>query len=488
MRILYIDIDSQRPDHLGCYGYHRNTSPNIDAIAAEGTKFTNFYTPDAPCLPSRTAFYTGMFGIHSGIVGHGGTAADLRVEGPGRLFRDRVELQALPSALQYAGYYTAQISPVGQSHAARHFYAGFNEIHNSGKSGMESAEEVTPVALKWLRENAKRDNWYLHVNYWDPHTPYRTPEDFGEPFADDPLPEWLTEEKLREHQKMVGPHKPLEINMVDDHENPRYPKHPGALRNMRDLRRMIDGYNNGTRHVDNQVGLIVAELRKAGVWDDLMVIISADHGENQGELGIYGEHGTADNITCRVPLIVKGPNIRKGATDDGLHYNLDFAPTLLEYLGLSRYKQPLWDGQSFLPALTTGEPCGRDYLVVSQCAHVCQRSVRWENYIYIRTYHCGGHLFPSEIVFDVVADPHEQHDLAPTRPDLCGIGARKLSEWHEAQMKSMPYDTDPLWTVIKEGGPHHFKGNMKRYAKHLEKTDRAWAVEELKKRYPQEFA
>lgn len=488
MRILYIDIDSQRPDHLGCYGYHRNTSPHIDAIAAEGTVFTNFYTPDAPCLPSRTAFYTGMFGIHSGVVGHGGTAADLRVEGPSRSFRDRIELQSLPSALQYAGIHTAQISPFGQRHAARQFYAGFNEIHNTGKGGMESAEEVTPTVLKWLRENAKNDNWYLHVNYWDPHTPYRTPANFGEPFADEPLPAWLTEEKLREHQQLVGPHKALEISMFDDREDARYPKHPGALRNMSDLRRMIDGYDNGTKYVDDQIGLIVAELRKAGVWDDLLVVISADHGENQGELGIYGEHGTADQITCRVPFIVKGPNIRKGATDDGLHYNLDFAPTLLDYLGLPQLKQPIWDGQSFLPALTTGATCGRDYLVVSQCAHVCQRSVRWEDYLYIRTYHCGGHLFPSEMLFNLATDPHEQNDLAPERPELCGIGARKLSEWHEARMKSMPYDTDPLWTVMKEGGPFHFKGRMKDYAKHLEKTNRAWAIEELKRRYPLEFA
>jgi hypothetical protein len=54
MRILYIDIDSLRPDHLGCYGYHRNTSPNIDAIAADGVRFNNVYTPDALCLPSTS--------------------------------------------------------------------------------------------------------------------------------------------------------------------------------------------------------------------------------------------------------------------------------------------------------------------------------------------------------------------------------------------------------------------------------------------------
>ncbi|CAM3900456.1 MULTISPECIES: sulfatase-like hydrolase/transferase [Paenibacillus] len=72
MRVLLLDLDSMRPDHLGCYGYARNTSPHIDRIAAEGIKFDNYYTSDAPCFPSRTALMTGRFGIHNGVVGHGG--------------------------------------------------------------------------------------------------------------------------------------------------------------------------------------------------------------------------------------------------------------------------------------------------------------------------------------------------------------------------------------------------------------------------------
>src|SRR5436189_2011674 len=81
MRILYIDIDSQRPDHLGCYGYHRKTSPNIDRIAARGVRFENYYVTDAPCLPSRTAMWSGRFGIHSGVINHCGACADWANEG-----------------------------------------------------------------------------------------------------------------------------------------------------------------------------------------------------------------------------------------------------------------------------------------------------------------------------------------------------------------------------------------------------------------------
>ncbi|MCC5840369.1 MAG: sulfatase [Opitutales bacterium] len=482
MRILYIDLDALRPDHLGCYGYHRQTSPVIDALAAEGTRFTNCYTSDAPCLPSRTALYTGMFGIRSGVVGHGGTAADPFIEGRTRSFRDRIELECLPARLQDAGYHTAMISPFGQRHAARQFYAGFHEIHNGGKGGMESAEEVTPTVMKWLKEHSAEDHWFLHLNYWDVHTPYRVPASYGEPFADDPLPAWLTPEVWQAHLQMVGPHKAQEISMMDDREDPAYPRQPGALRTQADLRRLFDGYDTAIRYADDQIAQIVQQLKQAGVYEDTLIIISADHGENMGELGIYAEHATADHITCRVPLIVCGPGVRAGAVDEGLHYALDLAPTLMDLIGAGD-RSPSWDGQSYARALTEGEPCDRDFLVLSQCAHVCQRSVRFGPWLYIRTYHDGYHLFPREMLFDVETDPHEQHDLAETRPEICREAAARLLDWHDAQMHRSTSNVDPLWTVMREGGPFHARGALARYCEHLRKTGREWAIPELTRRH-----
>ncbi len=487
MRILYIDIDALRPDHLGCYGYHRNTSPHIDALAAEGTRFSNVYTTDAPCLPSRTALYTGMCGIHSGVVGHGGTAADPFIEGPGRGFRDRIEYQALPSRLQEAGYHTVQISPFGQRHAARQFYAGFEEIHNTGKGGMESAEVVQPVVDKWLNDHATEDNWYLHINYWDPHTPYRAPEEFGNPFENEPLPEWLTDEVWQEHLQAVGPHCAQEISMYDDREWPGFPRQPGALRSKEDLRRMIDGYDCGIRYADEQVGSIIAKLKEAGVFEDTLIIISADHGENQGELAIYGEHGTADQITCNVPLIFRGPTVAQGKLQRGLHYNIDMAPTLAEWLNFE--PSPIWDGESYLDSLRNADTeAGREQLVISQCAHVCQRSVRFGPWLYIRTYHDGYHLFPKEMLFNIEEDPHEQQNLAETHPELCMEAASRLLNWHDDMMASSISTVDPMRSVLAEGGPLHARGHLPAYCEYLEKTGRGWAIPELKQRHPGEFS
>ena len=144
-----------------------------------------------------------------------------------------------------------------------------------------------------------------------------------------------------------------------------------------------------------QIATIIGKLKAAGVYEETAIIISADHGENQGELGIYGEHGTADAGTCHIPMVIKWPG---GAVsvDEGFHYNVDWAPTCMELLGSKSSIPELWDGQSYAPTVRTGETgqgSGRDELIVSQCCHVCQRGLRFDKWMYIRTY-CDGLLHP----------------------------------------------------------------------------------------------
>lgn len=84
--------------------------------------------------------------------------------------------------------------------------------------------------MDWLRRNRERDNWFLHVHFWDPHTPYRAPESFGNPFAEVPLDTWIDETVLEEHKKAVGPHGINELGMYTDQIAPATPdagKRPG---------------------------------------------------------------------------------------------------------------------------------------------------------------------------------------------------------------------------------------------------------------------
>ncbi len=508
-RILYLDLDALNPSHLGCYGYPRNTSPTIDAIAKQGVRCDNVYCSDAPCLPSRTALYQGRFGIHTGVVGHGGTAADPKRQGPPRGFRSTYEEDSFPRQLQKLGLHTAMISPFGQRHAAHHYYAGFQEIHNTGQGGGEPVEIVQPVVCDWLTNNAGRDHWYLHINFWDIHTNYRVPLDYGNPFEHEPVADWFTDAVLAEHMKRGGPHSARDLGMYADSDTQTFPRTPKAIVDRATLKRWIDGYDVAIRYVDDAIAEIVAMLKDAGVYDDTAIIISADHGENQGDLGIYGEHGTADQGTCHIPFIVKWPGIAAGRTDDGLHYHLDWPTTCLELMGekAAALVPAVWDGQSFADTLTHGTPAGRNELILSQCAHVAQRSVRFDGpradghgdhrWLYIRTYHDGLHPFPKHMLFDLAADPHEQNNLADLHPDVLRDAAWRLLNWHDDAMATVVRDcadvTDPLYTVLHEGGPFHARPDgstnqppsFPAYLQRLKDTGRAAAAEDLRRRYPQ---
>jgi hypothetical protein len=170
LRILHLDIDSWRPDHLGCYDYHRRTSPNIDRIAAQGVRYENCYASDSPCCPRRTALFSGWFGIHTGMVCHAGTAAEPFNEGPGRSFQSVLGQTSWMACLRRAGLKTVAISSFAKRHSPWWCTANFNEVHNTGGFGNERADEVSPLALDWLDRQGRADNWFLHVNFWDSHT------------------------------------------------------------------------------------------------------------------------------------------------------------------------------------------------------------------------------------------------------------------------------------------------------------------------------
>ena len=486
MRVLFIDIDTLRPDHMGCYGYYRNTTPNIDRVAAEGVRFDNYYCSDAPCLPSRAALVSGRFGIRNGAVGHGGTAADMRLKGADRGFRDIHDINSLHNIFRRAGMYTASVSTFPERHSSWWFNAGFNETYNVGGCGGESGEKVLPVALDWLERNRERDNWYLHVHFWDPHTPYRAPESFGNPFENQPFETWIDEAEFEKHLHHTGPHCINEFNMYDDKVPPQYPRMPGRISEYSDLHRVFDGYDCGIAYADYLVGQIFDLLKKQGVYDDTAIIITSDHGENMGELGIYSEHGTADHATCHIPMIIKWPGKQSGIADGGFHYNLDLAPTLADLFGVA--KPADWDGESYAATLNDGTVCGRDSLVISQQAHVCQRSARFGDWLYIRTVHDGFHLFEREMLYNLKNDPYEKKDVKAEHPEKCAEGAKIILDWQEEMMKKSEYTVDPMWTVMKEGGPYHAPIDaLKNYLPRLEETGRADGAEKLRREYKLKF-
>lgn len=481
MRFLYLDIDTLRADHLGCAGYHRDTTPNIDALAADGVHFTNVYASDVPCLPSRTALSTGAFGIRNGVVNHGGAAADLRSLGDEREFVSWWSFNSWPSLFYWAGWHTASISSFPFRHSATWWNAGFMEAMNLMRGwGGERADEVLPGALDWLERRGRDDEWFLHVHLWDPHTPYNTPASYGNPFASDPVPAWHTEDVRARNWELSGPHSAQEPwGFRPDEWGEPPPRQPWDASSMDDIKAIFDGYDVGVRYADDALGVLLDKLDALGVLDETAVLVSSDHGEALGELGVYSDHQAADEPTCHIPAVLRWPGVAP-AVHDGLQYHLDIAATTLSLAGLRVPRT--WDGAP----VDVGGP-GRDHLVLSQGAWACQRGVRLGDHLYLRTWHDGYHgHWDDEMLFDVVADPHETTDLLAAEPRLARRAADVLETWTADQLDRTGGE-DPMDTVRREGGPYHVRRHLGPYLQRLRSTGRHHWADVLERRHPDEL-
>ena len=339
-----------------------------------------------------------------------------------------------------------------------------------------------PPAQAWFKNNTHKENWFLHVNFWDPHTPYDHPKAYGNPFKDEPIGGWLIQNVIDAQNASFGPHSATEVYSYSDVLPDIWRMGVGHVQNLEDAKAHIDGYDTGIHYADHYIGKLVQDLEDLGVYEDTAIIVSADHGENHGELNVWGDHQTADQCTNRLPLIVRWPGVmdtQAGGVKAGLYYHLYLTATLAEFVSA---EQPAnWDGSSFAADLPSAEDRGCDFLVLGQGAWSCQRSVRWEDWLAIRTYHTGLKDLPAYMLFDLKNDPHETTNLAASRGDVLQQGLQNMDAWL-AEQTPRALRGDPFWTVIAEGGPLYANENTqvwRDYLERLRRTGRAHHADKL---------
>ncbi len=449
MRIVYIDIDSLRPDHLGCYGYNRPTSPHIDKIAAQGTRCNHYYCCSSPCLPSRTALVSGRFGYRNGVTSNFGAGAQFHLR-CGAYGGPRPDNMLLPRRLRELGLHTASVSNFADRHAAYYFMAGFAEfITPNLKRGAETAQEVNEAALRWLAQNADREHFFLHVNYWDAHRTYQMDPKWTDLLNNTPVTiPWPDDAAAAEmHARLTGPFTGSGQFKSGQSTTPLM---PNQVANRRDFEHMITGYDTAIAYVDHHVGQIIDLLEAQGQMEQTAIIISADHGDAFGEHGIYGDHVCADECIHHVPLIVRWPGVTEpGSVDDALLYNVDLAPTLCALLGGEPAAD--WDGSSFHENLAGRPGLQRDYLVWDHGLYTLQRAVRTRTHLMIRTYDNYGYAgFDPVALYDMQADPYQTTNRASTQPELVGHCETLLHDWISAQVAKGHTHPDPLLCTLAE--------------------------------------
>lgn len=475
MRIIYIDVDSLRPDHTSPYGYERKLTPNIQSIADKGVRFDEYHSADTPCVPSRGGFTTQRFGISTGLVGHQANDGDLY------LTESRSQRADAPffgfHLANTAGYHTVGMTCFAERHQAYWFHGNFMEFLRPSLSlGIdEDAKDVADAALGWLGRRGKDDKWFLMLNFWDTHRDYQIDRaTLDHAAASGPSPEWPDAQVIEDHQSLYGAATAQDLHSAYGDRSPNPEVTPHAISNRIDFEQLINGYDGAISYMDYHVGRILAKLKELGIEDDTAVIFTADHGEAFGEHGIYGEHAFAHPATTRVPLIVHWPGVTDKLTPekqahDGLFYHLDFGPTICDMLGIPTPEG--WHGKSFAPVLR-GEPFeGRDSLVLTQGVHTFQRAVRQGDLLYIRTLHPGTYKIDPEVLYDLSVDPHMEHDIMSDQPERADPLKASLADWWHEYAGQPTSEPDKLQQNVRRGPVLY--SEPERYLKRLETSGRS---------------
>lgn len=416
--LILISVDTLRADYLGVYGHPWIQTPNIDALAGEGVRFTGLVSPVPTTLASHTSMMTGLYPHRHGVPSNDHKVSESNV--------------MLAEVLRDAGFRTGGFVggyPLGPQ---TRFQQGFEDYRLlAGKTwAQKSGQEVTDAALAWLRRDEPR-RFFLFVHYWDVHWPYGAPEPWGTMYGDGDL-------ELGEGSK----------DDVDAARRALRSNAPDAAQRSESLKRL---YAGGVSFVDAQVGRLLAGLRERGLLDHSVVVLTADHGESMDAHGAeYFNHGnTLYDAVMHVPLIVRMPEGEgAGRVVDWRLSGIDLMPTLLALLGIPGPEEI--QGVSFIDALGEGAAWAGRGPVFAQATkpHTSryEKGRRWKNDRKCRSVWDGSwklHHCPlrSRIeLYNLSEDPGELVNLSAD-PALRGTVDRLIAELTRWNRSANPRET-----------------------------------------------
>lgn len=326
--VILISIDTLRADHLGCYGYNRDTSPNIDNLAVGSAKFINTYAPSPWTLPSHVSMLTSLYSVN-----HQVNHEDERID---------PEIITMAEVMRTNGFSCAAFTGGGFVSSTYGFSKGFDS-YNEGVGGVfhqDSAERVYRAVSDWIDRQQDRD-FFLFIHTYQTHNPYACPFPYKVMFLDEEAK--MGHIDLRGH---LGGSKNI-FKTIPEHER----------------RNIIGLYDGEIRYTDEKlIGPLVDKLKQSGLFEQTMIILTSDHGEEFFEHGGW-EHGhSLYNELLKVPLIIKFPESKyKGESRKTIVSLVDLMPTIFDEMGID-YSGLKIDGKSLIPVLKRRETKDRIFL------------------------------------------------------------------------------------------------------------------------------
>lgn len=364
--VLLITLDQFRSDCLSAADHPVVRTPHLDALAADGARFTRHFSQAAPCAPGRASLYTGMYQMNHRVVGNG-SPLDARFDNVALLARRAGYEPALfgytdqaidpriadgpddPRLWTYNGVLPG-FDPVlhvpDDQQPWVDWLAGFGYDVSAGAGRLlategERPEEhsvgafVTDAAIDWI--GRRSDPWFVHVSHLRPHPPYAAPGHWATAY--DPA--------------SVGP--PIEPTGTLPSFHRAVLEHPGAAapRDRERLAMIRAQYFGMVSHIDHQVGRLVDAVVRLGQWDRTIVIVVADHGEMLGDHGLREKLGYWEQ-SYATPCIVRDPARDGGIVVERFTENVDVMPTIAELIGEPVPAQ--CDGLPLTPFLDGADP------------------------------------------------------------------------------------------------------------------------------------
>jgi arylsulfatase A-like enzyme len=415
--VLVIVVDALRADHLGAYGYARETSPNIDRLAHQGVLFENAIATSSWTFPSHTSMLTGRYPHELGVMGPG------RYDG---------RYPTLGQALEARGYRTGAFSAntfffcraVGLGRGFIHFEDYFGSIQDMAARtffgeefdglflqrlgfedvpGRKRAPEVDRETIRWLARNSGRP-FFAFLNYFDVHDPYLPPQPYRSRFSKLKKPGGIINTWVLRNYPRLTPEQ---------------------------LQGEVDAYDGGIAYADHSIGQLLAELARHDLERNTLVIITSDHGESFGEHGLLTHRNALYREVIHVPLIFWWPGHLPADVRVSTPISTTELPaTIMQLVGVREEKE--FPAPSLAKLWSAPNHGAHWQLPMSELAHMgfepkqnplrygAMKSLVSLNWQYILHSKFGAQLY------DWQNDPGELHNLAGT-PEGQGI-VRQLSE------------------------------------------------------------
>lgn len=411
LNVVLITIDSLRPDHLGCYGYGLETSPNIDGFSKKAVLFTQAITQGSKTALALPSLHTSTYPRTHGIYREG--------------YRLNESVTTLAQILKKYDYTTMAI--VCYIKHIQGLEKGFDIFNDVGSVG---ADKITQTAISWMEKN-HQNKFFLWLHYFDTHGPYKPPSPYNHIFVN--------------NSELNKRHIPISTGMHNCFRAiPTYI----AEDNITDVDYYISQYDSEIRFTDEQIGVLLRKIKELNLDRKSIIVITADHGELLGEHELYFEHFTLYDQILKVPLLIQCEGILPASKIVNSQVRLiDIAPTILASLHIPRGRT--MQGENLLSLIVKRRSNRTLYAFAEEARpnkdflRECVRSNDWK-LIYTRY---NNHEYYK--LYNINTDPAESNNLVKKEKGKLNFFRNMLDEWRKIIPISEPKECSPLTEETK---------------------------------------